>query len=157
MRDKFLIVIILIGFTAASSLLWLTRPSAIPVHPDDIFPAEVVQVPAETAPEKVTQTRAPIPVQEAQPEPAPAPLTLTLESKAPEISGSANSTLALAEPTKGLSLGLAKKPRIARPEVPKLKLFDEDRGTRGFSGRRWLSKHMGVEAGIGLTEGETLR
>ena len=50
----------------------------------------------------------------------------------------------------------------ARAEVEKLRFFDADYENpdfklRGVTTRRWMSRRLGIEAGIGVTEVEKLR
>lgn len=155
MRDEYYIGITLAGLFLASSLMWLARPTAIPAHPDDIFPRQVVQAPAKPSPAKAA--RAEPSAQEAMAAPEPERLDLTRYPETPEIPLDNDNSLAFNEATPSAVFDLTPASAKPRPEVPKIKLFDEGTGTRGFSARRWLSSRMGVEAGIGLTEGESLR
>ena len=151
MRTEYIVTLAFVGLAAASSLMWIARPSAIPAYPEDIFPDEIVTTPAPEIPAKLPSA----PVARAQKSHAiPAdPLKLTLEPEPPVIRERAVNNAPVQ--TSGLSLEFDQK-QSARGEIPKIKLFDSELGTRGYSSRRWLSDKVGIEAGIGITDGEGL-
>lgn len=154
--NKLIATGVLAAILAANCLAWLARPTATPAYPADIFPEQTVQQPAPPAQPKAGNTANAgnaSGLQAEEPEPR---LTLSLEREPPEIARQAPLTVPAADASPIIAQYLRDRP-VARPEVPKIKLFDSEYGTRGVSSRRWVSERVGLEAGVGLTDGETLR
>lgn len=156
---KFLIALSLALIGVAGVAMWLTRPSAIPVHPAEVFTApeeEHIVSPEENQPTAPARKQ-PEPAAAAAAEKTPEqPLNLSREKQAPVISDKSTTLARELEDDQTVTLDFSGKGKL-RPKIPKIKLFDPEYGTRGFSSRRWVSDNLGIEAGVGLTDGETLR
>lgn len=159
-NNKLIASAVLATIIAANALAWLARPTATPAYPADIFPEQVqtVRGPAASSGPDARKTARPQTSGAQEPAETGQRLTLSLELE-PEPLEIARQT-PLAVPAADASPDLLKdlqRNRTARPQVPKLKLFDPEYGTRGVTTRRWVSDRLGLEAGVGLTDGETLR
>lgn len=150
------------GFSVVCGLAWLQRPSAIAAHPDDLFPAPVVVISEPAEPPTQREEGAKSSQEKVEPvsaqatSPAKPPLDLNLHSEPAAIPTREGMATEPSLSVSTLNLDNDAKPR-ARADVPKIKFFDSDYGTLGFSSRRWVSPRFGIEAGVGITEGETLR